>query len=79
MTWRALWSRPYRKGPLPYLVDGANVAMYNQNFQDSKFSFNQVEKSMVALRPAAKEMQKAGPVRYCSPHYPTHFEPSCLG
>jgi len=59
MTWRVWFAWPNRKGPLPYSVDGANVAMYN-HFQDSKFSFKQVEKSMVALRPAAKEMQKVG-------------------
>jgi proteinaceous RNase P len=47
-----------RKGPLPYLVDGANVGMYNQNFQESKFNFGQVERLMAHLRPGAREIQK---------------------
>ena len=48
-----------RRGPLPYLVDGANVGMYNQNFQTSGFNFNQVEKVMNALRPLAKDTHGA--------------------
>jgi proteinaceous RNase P len=47
-----------RKGPLPYLVDGANVGMYNQNFQESKFNFNQNERVMAHLRPSAAGIQK---------------------
>ena len=48
-----------RRGPLPYLVDGANVGMYNQNFQESRFNFNQVEKAMNALRPLARDTHAA--------------------
>jgi len=48
-----------RRGPLPYLVDGANVGMYNQNFQTSGFNFNQVEKVMNALRPLARDTHGA--------------------
>ena len=47
-----------RKGPLPYLVDGANVGMYNQNFKQSAFNFNQVERVMANIRPRAKEAQR---------------------
>jgi len=45
------WLR--RRGPLPFLVDGANVGMYNQNFSESRFNFQQVEKVMDRLRPRA--------------------------
>ena len=47
-----------RKGPLPYLVDGANVGMYNQNFKQSAFNFNQVERVMANIRTRAKEGQR---------------------
>lgn len=43
-----------RRGPLPYLVDGANAGMYNQNFSGSGFNFNQVEKVMGRLRGPSK-------------------------
>lgn len=43
-----------RRGPLPFLVDGANAGMYNQNFQNSGFNFDQVEKVMRRLRAPAR-------------------------
>ena len=43
-----------RRGPLPFLVDGANAGMYNQNFENSGFNFDQVEKVMRRLRAPAK-------------------------
>ena len=46
------WLR--RRGPLPFLVDGANAGMYNQNFENSGFNFDQVEKVMRRLRAPAK-------------------------
>ena len=53
-----------RKGPIPFLVDGANVGMYNQNFQQSKFAFNQVERVMTELRPAAKQIHEGRMARF---------------
>lgn len=53
-----------RRGPLPYLVDGANVGMYNQNFQKSQFNFNQVERVMAQLRPGAREIHKDRAARF---------------
>ena len=43
-----------RRGPLPFLVDGANAGMYNQNFQNSGFNFDQAEKVMRRLRAPAR-------------------------
>ena len=43
-----------RRGPLPFLVDGANAGMYNQNFSNSGFNFDQVEKVMRRLRAPAR-------------------------
>ena len=43
-----------RRGPLPFLVDGANVGMYNQNFSGSGFNFHQVEKVMHRLRSSSR-------------------------
>jgi proteinaceous RNase P len=43
-----------RRGPLPFLVDGANAGMYNQNFDNSGFNFDQVEKVMRRLRAPAR-------------------------
>ena len=43
-----------RRGPLPFLVDGANAGMYNQNFENSGFNFDQVEKVMRRLRAPAR-------------------------
>ena len=42
------WSQ--RHGPFDTIVDGANVGMYNQHFEDAHFNFNQVEKLMALLR-----------------------------
>ena len=53
----ARWLR--RRGPLPFLVDGANVGMFNQNFKESAFRFDQVERVVKRLRPEAKAIRKA--------------------
>jgi proteinaceous RNase P len=42
------WSKRY--GPFPTIVDGANVGMFNQNFEDARFNFPQVERLMALLR-----------------------------
>ena len=42
------WSE--RHGPFDTIVDGANVGMYNQNFEDARFNFAQVERLMALLR-----------------------------
>ena len=39
-----------RHGPFDTIVDGANVGMYNQNFEDARFNFSQVERLMALLR-----------------------------
>ncbi len=50
------WSE--RHGPFDTIIDGANVGMFNQNFQDAKFNFNQVEKLMAHLRSERSEDAK---------------------
>jgi len=42
------WSE--RHGPFDTIVDGANVGMFNQNFEDARFNFHQLERLMAHLR-----------------------------
>jgi proteinaceous RNase P len=42
------WSAKH--GPFDTIIDGANVGMFNQNFEDAMFNFNQVEKMLAQLR-----------------------------
>ena len=42
------WSA--RHGPFDTIIDGANVGMFNQNFEDAHFNFHQVEKMLAQLR-----------------------------
>ena len=42
------WSE--RHGPFDTIIDGANVGMFNQNFEDAHFNFHQVEKMLAQLR-----------------------------
>ena len=50
------WSA--RHGPFDTIIDGANVGMFNQNFQDAKFNFNQVERLLARLRSERSEDAK---------------------
>ena len=51
------WLRPRA---LPFLVDGANVGMFNQNFKESAFRFDQVERVVKRLRPRRRRSEKQG-------------------
>lgn len=42
------WSK--ENGPFDTIVDGANVGMFKQNFENSEFNFNQVERLLAMLR-----------------------------
>mmetsp|Transcript_2673 Transcript_2673/g.3035 ORF Transcript_2673/g.3035 Transcript_2673/m.3035 type:complete len:509 (+) Transcript_2673:152-1678(+) len=44
-----------KKGPVKWLVDGANVGMYNQNFQHASFHFKQVDRLMKYLETIVPE------------------------
>ena len=50
------WST--RHGPFDTIIDGANVGMFNQNFEDAKFNFNQVERLLAHLRAERGEDSK---------------------